>query len=376
MGMNAERLHALAELTLDDLRSTNLLAYLENLHVALKHLVGNPAEGSYQQSVAQALADLRTSIEASRIDGLPPGDRETLANLNILPCIGSDVMNEIDELFAENQMTPSIVKDHLESIVDRVRQIQTSLEEMASAFAYFGIESEHLDPGDCELSIEIPRDEVQNSLAPLGVELRRLDQILGPFQELATGSRSAVPVKAISTSNFLFTVELDPDTGALIAEALAWITSRYDEVVELREMVERLRGMNLPGEAAAIESKGRARVLDEIPRFVEGLLQDRGVNLRGQGRDNEITTALIGSVRALAKRIDHSYRVRVRALPPEIDPEAAESETTNEVEKSGVFEKIAEFGSQTDYLELHGSPILFELGDGEIEDDESQSASE
>ena len=60
---------------------------------------------------------------------------------------------------------------------------------MIKGFEKLNIGKEEIEPGQCEISILIPRGYVKNSLANFGEELDDLNKLLGVFSEITTGKR-------------------------------------------------------------------------------------------------------------------------------------------------------------------------------------------
>jgi len=89
------------------------------------------------------------------------------------------------------------------------------------------------------------------------------------------------------------------------------------------------------------------------------------------GRRNEIEIAITKSVRGIAKRVDHGFRMTVRAGPPpeadEVDGEDGEGGDGDggaAAELAAIRELVIENQKRAEYQELAGEPILRELGAG------------
>jgi hypothetical protein len=84
-----------------------------------------------------------------------------------------------------------------------------------------------------------------------------------------------------------------------------------------------------------------------------------------------IEVAVTKSVRGIAKRVDHGFRMTVRAGPPpepdEVGGENGESgdgDGDDAAELAAIRQLVIENQKRADYQELAGEPILRELGAG------------
>lgn len=369
--MNVERLHALLAEVRDDLRETNMKGKLEDLDNALQRAVSSPAEPSFQNAVAEAREAVRAGLQSSAVNQMPPASLEVLEELGILPCLGEYLLDEFDDIFQRNQVTQAVVLEEVQGIVVRYQEIAKHLDEMLAGMAYFEIGSDDLDPGDCEITMVIPRPFVRNSLQPLGEEFRRIRKILGPFQELATGSREEIHVRTISSSDFLLGMAVDPNTGAAFAQAVAWVLARYKDVLGIRKMVEEIRQMDLPEERAQdLETDATNMIVNSIGEITGSLMTQYEGNLNGTGRANEVKTELTVAIIETARRIDVGFQMQVRAIPPETQEVEDGGEGSDEpVVDLTAYETIEELRPNIEFLKLEGSPILaLEEGEGFADD--------
>ncbi len=106
----------------------------------------------------------------------------------------------------------------------------------------FDIEEEEPAPGEFEIGFLIPRDAVGNELGELGEELVELKkEILGPIQELATGTRTDVTVSMISSSEFQVFLEVLPDVAAMLSQIVVELYQAYERIMSIREKLAGLR---------------------------------------------------------------------------------------------------------------------------------------
>ena len=65
----------------------------------------------------------------------PPGG--TLNELGVADLIGVQLLDRIEHIFDRNEITPSIAADEMAPIAERVRRLETALDEVLSSFAFF-----------------------------------------------------------------------------------------------------------------------------------------------------------------------------------------------------------------------------------------------
>lgn len=362
--MNVERLRTIIGEVWDDLRRTELIARMTELEQALTQAVGSPAEPSYQEAVADARRAVDAALGESVISDLPPASREVLADLGVSTILGDDLQATLDGLFQRNQVTMTEVQAGVAELRTGLAELLEQLGRLISSLDFLGIAGDDLLPGECEIDLLLPRPFVDNSVGGLGKELATIEKIIRPFQELATGTTTPLEIKTISSSNFLISVLLDPDTAAGVAKTLAWVLAQYLAVMNVRKIAQDLREANIPASeelASKAEESAKTLIEDSIEGFVSEVLNSDAANLRGEGRDQEVRAQLKFSVLELTRRVDYGVQIQVRALPPETTGAEEPDEDDAHGGAPTPYETIAELQPEMEFLRLEGEPILFEL---------------
>src|SRR5262245_7736471 len=124
--------------------------------------------------------------------------------------MASAIREHLRVIFAQNQITPAVAADEVRTMQREVERLATDLDQVLAVLARFRIGAEQLNPGEAEVGVLIPRSAVDNELSQLGRELLEVQQIIAPFQELATGSHDGIEVAAISSSDFGLFLSIDP----------------------------------------------------------------------------------------------------------------------------------------------------------------------
>src|SRR5262249_52893890 len=146
---------------------------------------------------------------------------------------GAALASRIERAFQTNQVTFNVILGEVEQIQAELENITTNLTNLVNALRFLRLERNSLAPGEFEVAIAIPRAAVDNEFGQLGSEFRKLDQIVGVFTELATGSRERTHINALSTSDLTAFLAVLPQVAVAIADALQRAIALYASVLGL-----------------------------------------------------------------------------------------------------------------------------------------------
>ena len=240
------------------------------------------------------------------------------------------LIDEVEHIFAENQTTPQVVHDGLAEISERVNDTTSNLRQLVSSLEYFGLSSSALGVGEFEASVLIPRGEVDNALAALGREFQDLETLIRPFIEADSGSPPPLAVRQIASSSFLAVVAMTPGAALLLSKAIDSVLAVYERVLRIRKLRQELSDAGTSQELiGAIQDDATDMVEREIPAIVREALEGAAALPTEEGRRNEIEVAITKSVRGIAKRVDHGFRMTVRGPAPAPEPEDADTPSDN-----------------------------------------------
>jgi hypothetical protein len=351
--MNAERLHAIVNGLAEDLAATNTPALVRQLANALQQSAQDPSQ---QQTASSVRQQLEEALSSASSDKFSPAWRQSLEELGVADLFGSALLAQIEAILARNEITPSAAAADLTPIADRLDGLNDAIEQLRPGFEFFNVGAEDLAPGEFEIGFLIPRQAVDDELQELGDEFARLKRILGPFLELATGSRDDVHVRSLASSEFQVFLDSAPTVAALIAMAVERLIASYANIMNIRIAHQQLKDSGMSEAALApIKSEADSMMKQDIGQLVDELLTAN--QQADQGRANELRTELISSLNALANRIDRGYGVEVRAGEvPEPDEEAEESD--EERERREAAHAVLERQRRIQFRNLTGQPIL------------------
>jgi hypothetical protein len=361
--LNVERLHAIALELKADLEETQVLSVLEQLAAALQASVQQPAEPSHAQQVGTYRQSLNERLDASRTNDFSDSWRLSLEELGIWDLFGDRLRDQIEEIFRRNEITTSIAAAEIAAINLRLKEAAEAIEKLLVGLEGFNIGSEELALGDFEIGFLIPRGAVDNELKQLGEEFEELGEILGPFSELATGTRPDLEVRSIASSGFQIFLLAAPGLALTMAKVIESLLSSYERIRNIRAKATSLEEEDaVPEEViAGLRKHANERIEIDIDALTNELVGQAVARLP-EGRPFELQIAVKRSLRKLAKRIDEGYSIEVRAFVPPDDEDAEAPDVAEDV--INVAKEITERQPRMRSMNLTGRPIL-ELTEGD-----------
>lgn len=231
--MNAERLHAVLRVVQVELADKGLLPALQQLVTSLQNQINQPQAGAaHQQLVAQALTTLQATLTTAPSNSFSPAWKQILNEIGAGTFLGAALHSHLREILARNQITPAVALQEVQKIQQTITQLKNAVDQVVSGFAFLKISADDLAPGECEVGVMIPRRAVDNKLDPLADELHELNIMLGDFQEITTGKRDGFSIRAISSTDFSFYVDMTPKVAAFLAVTVERLVQLYKTSIE------------------------------------------------------------------------------------------------------------------------------------------------
>jgi hypothetical protein len=349
--MNAERLHAIVKRLKAEMDQRNLVGTLQSLEGGLRSVSQAPNTAN-QQNLASYRTSMFEATADSGVDQFSPAWRQILRELGGEEFFGSTLKRKIETTLAENQMTPAVAADQLETLREEMAEFKAALDQSASAFSTFKLGDEELEPGECEIGMLIPRAAINDRLTDFTKELEELSFILNTFAEVATGQLDDLEIKALSSSNLMVYLKAGWRFAECLAKAIERVVGLYKGLLGLRKSLEELKDQGVPDQSAkGVQEyanqhmeKGIERVSIEI---VSEFYKDRD-----DGRRNELKTQVRISLNAIANRIDRGYNIEVRSAP------LATDDTEQNAKQRAAIAAVQAASANMQYLNLEGQPIL------------------
>ena len=356
--MNAERLHAVVIALQKELRDHQTVKKMESLVNSLRAVVA-ASNSSTQQALASSRTDLYEALRSASSDKFSPMWKELVRQLGGDGLFGQELKTKIEEHFETNQITPAVALSELEKELKALEAFSQALDDTAGAFGKFRIGSERLGPGQSEIGVLVPRQEVDNKLLEFAGELKELGFIMNTFAEVATGRPDDLHIKGISSTELMIFLEASPTYAACLAVAVERVVALYKQLLEIRKLHQQLNQQGVPEEKTTGITQHANSVMEEgITKASVEIVQKFYVG-KDKARKNELTTRIVIAMNKIANRIDHGFNFEVRVEPPTAGQLEAKDES---LQKS--VEMIQAASANMQFLKLEGQPVL-RLPEGE-----------
>jgi hypothetical protein len=350
--MNAERLHAIAEVLKQELAERRTVSALQSLVNALQQIVQQNNQ-STQQNLVSTREAFYKAVTNTPSDFFTPAWRQILVEMDGDDLFGTNLKQWTEHTLAENQMTPGVAQQKLAQILNRLQQFSGALDQLVAAFKYFKIGSEELAPGEGEIALLIPREAVHEKLEEFTEELDDMKFILNTFSELATGHKDDLKIRTLSSSGLMLFLAASPGFAAMVAKAIDFVVTQYKKILEIKKLQAELDRLELPEEISE-KTKEHANTLMEksIETFTVQIVQEYHSGKDGE-RKNELTNAVKISLNKIANKIDQGFNFEVRIELPKTLPKGEEGEKLNKA-----VQTIEAAADNMHYIRLEGPPIL------------------
>lgn len=359
--MRAETIY---RLTLDiyrDITDLQLIELLEALGSSLQAHATSPTESS-QTAVAEARVRVLNALENSRFNSTPPTDAKLLKEMRVHPLLGSSLARNIDAVFAGNAVTPLIASEEFKQLVKEVNHLYEQADAITDAFSYFNTPPDMLEPGEFEIKVEIPCAAIDSELDRFGREVVKINQIIGVFTEIVTGSRESIKVRAISSSDLSIFLESAPAVAALVATSLERLAALYEKVLGIVKLHREMRSRDIP---AAVLDPLKQHIDEQVKKGVDAIakqIEKEAFARVEDGRKQELKTELRNSLQQIAYRLDRGFGFDVRGgnVSPEddtdVEPDASLIERQRAI--SIAFNRVEEARPKLRQFEGESEAIL------------------
>lgn len=358
--MNAERLHAIALTLREELAETEVVRLLTELADHLEASASDPANAQNQVVASQARRDLVGLLRTAPSNRFSGAWRQTLDEIGVSDSFGDALAERVDSIIAREEITLGAAAEEIRAIAGAVLGLSTRLDGLVETFAYLLVGAEELERGEFEIEFLVPRAAVRNELMELGIEIVRLEKILWPFFELATGTHPPIEVRTISSSGFQIFVATMASSAYIFSKAIANLVDSYEKVRRLRSTAESMESDGVPTDLVQRLKQHATQTIEaDITLIAERLVEEHPEHVADDPeRRAEVTTHVKVSLRAIAERIDKEYGFDVRHGQL---PLAAEEGSDEEPVPEDVVKAAVEIDARRDrirFMNLTGIPIL------------------
>jgi hypothetical protein len=348
--MNAERLHIVAETLRQELAERSIVDKLQHLTSTLQTFVQQNTAGT-QQNLVNSREAFYMAVTDTPSDSFTPAWRQILVEMGGDEFFGRKLKGWIQQIFAENQMTPGPALNEIQQILSALQKFKGALDQLLAAFAFFKIGSEELAPGEAEIALLIPREAVHDKLGDFADELDEMEFILNTFSEVAAGHTDDLKIRTISSSGLLVFLAASPVFGTIVAKAIDFVVGQYKKILEIKKLQLEIDRLQLPHEISAKTKEHANNLMEaEIVKFTAEVIKQYPAS-HSDERKNELAIAVNLSLNRIANRIDRGFNFEVRIQPPQ------ETDGNEEVEKA--VHAIQDASANMQYMKLERATHSF-----------------
>ena len=338
--MNVEKLHALAIDLLDDYDKTGMPASLISLVQTLKKRVSSPAEPTFQQSLSENLGKIREELPQAPSNDFPNEWKDMMEQLRIDGFFGEKMLETIDNIFYQNQITPSLAMEKLVALLISVQNTHTHMQRVVGAFQFFNIEKDDLEQGQCEICIAIPKNH-KNTLGELGQEMRQLDIDFRPLATLLNQTSDEFKVRSLSSSDLTVFIE----TGAPLCFAILMIihtaTNIYTKLLKAKEIRSTIAKSDILDKtveeavAKSMENKFESLVKEHAKALTKEIRKELKLDSSAtKGREpKELEGNIERSIKNTTNRLDKGIRFNIRGELHIIEPKDSDDDNARRIAK-------------------------------------------
>ena len=201
--------------------------------------------------------------------------------------------------------------------MQRLEERLTKIDETLKIYLDFcrinRIDCDVLKPGEYEIGVFVPRKAIDNSIMNFSKELDEFSKIFGTFEEIATGKRSDLKLRSLSTSEPSFFIDCLPEIALFTSSALAYLLTQYEKYIKIKKHSQEIKKLGVPEKTLETIGKYTDNIIEnEIEELITILMREFNNNSNDDGRTNELTISLRMSLNKITNRIDKGYHIEIR----------------------------------------------------------------
>ena len=315
--MDVARLRSLAEEITADEGNKSLSRLLQTLEDAYASSVRLPTSET-AHAYEDALAEFMRAARQARAVTMTPAKLAMLEELHAADLAGNGLIDRVEQLLSAG-VSPSAIVDNLRTLAARMIKLHGTLEMLRAGLDDLGVSRNGPAGEDAHAEIRLPAGAYDGSLGGLAHESEELNDALFVIVEAATGARSLVTVRVVTTSASGIVVSLDLASATLLlsvsVQILGIIRDRL-AVKQTRTDLERQQAPERIQSELAIwhqqqDDAALVRLRDDVLSAVHEV-----------ERRAELTDAAGAALRYLADRFQAGMRISVETASAEDDVQA------------------------------------------------------
>jgi hypothetical protein len=351
LDVDAQKLHAVAQILLDEWNSQELPNALTRLGDALEQAVNTPNE-STAASFKSTRDGLYEVLDQSVMPGLVPSYARIAESISASEWAGPGLRMGVDALLSREGLVPGAALDELRVLTKSFQEYRTRIEQLLLTFRHVELGQDELPEDRFEIGILLPTRNDQ-SLGRLEQDVDQLVRHLRTLAEVSGGSDADLEVSALARGSWEIYVLATIGLADMVTKVIERLVTIYLSALQIKESRERLREQDVPDEALAsvrdFEASRTERLLVDLRDELIGAFEGT------KARRNELKKGILEGLRFLAGLVDEGGMVEVRAAQP------AYQEDTDEEAASPVSEertRVLEHGNAMRALKDSTEQIL------------------
>ena len=317
--MNVEKLHAMAVDLLNDYDKTGMPVSLQSLQQTLQNQISSPGEPTFQQALSDNLGKIRDALHQAPSNNFPNEWEDMMEQLKIDGFFGEKMLKTIDNIFYQNQITPSLALESISALLNSVQETHTHTQQVVGAFQFFNIEKDDLEQGQCEICIAIPKNH-KNKLDELGNEMRQLNIDFRPLAALLNQTSDEFKVRSLSSSDLTVFIETGAPLCLAIFKLIKVSVTIYKELLEAKDIQSKIAKTDAFDNAVvkiaarSVKAKSESLIKEHTKTLIQEIRTELNLgSLATKGKETkELETEIERSIRNTTKRLDKGIRFNVR----------------------------------------------------------------
>jgi uncharacterized protein YceH (UPF0502 family) len=207
---------------------------------------------------------------------MAPGKLALLEELQVADLVGNGLIDRVEQLLSTG-LSPAATVDKLRALATRMTKFHATLDVLRVGLDDLGVAGNGPAGDDAHAEIRLPAGAYDGSLASLAHESEELNSVLFLIVEAATGARSLLTVRVVTTSASGIVVSLDLASAVLLLSVSFQLLTLLRDKLALKQTRIDLERQQAPdriqSELAAWhqqqEDVALARVRDEMLSAVQ-----------------------------------------------------------------------------------------------------------
>ena len=307
--MNVEHLRSVLDSVAADNRKQRIVGLILQLSDAYTQTFQNPSPetASAYEAVEE---ELKTTIESGQCMLLPPSGIAILERLDAVNLCSNGLLEKVRAIVGSTE-TPAAKVSQLQQLHQRVDEFAQTATAMRDAMEEVHIQARPIPADTAEIEIRLPSAFIDDSLAGLAREAKRLNGALLDVVECTSDGRPPLKIRSLSSGSVDIFLTIGPPSGAEIAVLIAALLALIDRILQFRKNRTSYADQGAPPDLLlrleALEEKNRD---EELDRLAKNLL----AKITNEQRRNELGDSVARSVRYLADRLDKGMEVTVAVV--------------------------------------------------------------